>query len=338
MEEQLKALRAEAEDEIARATTLQQVEDVRVRYLGRKGKVTLILRRMGTLSPDDRPRLGSLANEIKGRLSRQIEDRAKEIIAGEEVAAAEADVLDVTLPGYRPELGHRHPISITLRETKQVLIALGFDIASGPEAETDYYNFKALNFPNDHPARDTMDTLYLSESVVLRTHTSPVQIRTMEKQGPPVRIVSLGRCYRCDMPDASHSPVFHQVEGLMVDRDISFAHMKGVLAEFFHHMLGADYHVSLRPDYFPFTEPSAEVRVTCSCMGTGCSGCSNTGSREIGGCGMVDPEVLKVVNYDPEEYTGFAFGLGVDRIAMLKFGISDMRLFFENDLRFLSQF
>lgn len=297
------------------------------------------MRLVGTLPPENRPALGRLANRIKVELEKRFSETREKLLRGDYESRVRKETLDVSLPGRRPSLGRRHPITTTLEEIVAIFRGMGFQLETGPEAESEYYNFDALNMPADHPARDMQDTLYLGPGVLLRTHTSPVQIRIMEKQPPPIRMICAGKTFRADTADASHSPMFHQLEGLMVDKRISFANLKAVLAEFVRLFFGSDTRLRFRPSFFPFTEPSAEVDISCIvCGGKGCSVCSRKGWLEILGAGMVDPIVFKTVGYDPEEYTGFAFGLGIDRIAMLKYGIDDIRLFYENDLRFLNQF
>lgn len=318
----------EAQDEKA-------LEEVKIRYLGRKGKVTLCLRQIGQLPKDVRAQIGKKGNQVKRRIEDAISQR-KKIFSERTVVETK---IDVTLPGRRPyHYGTLHPITQCLREICDIFLRLGFDIVEGPDVELDYYNFEALNIPPDHPARDMQDTFYVSPQVVLRTHTSSIQVRVMEKVRPPIKVISAGAVYRCDA-DISHTPMFHQVEGLLVERGISLAHLKGILTFFMQQMFGSEVKVRFRPSYFPFTEPSAEMDIRCViCEGKGCRICGHTGWLEILGCGMVHPEVFKRVNYDPEIYTGLAFGMGVERIAMLKYGIDDIRLFFENHLRFLRQF
>jgi phenylalanyl-tRNA synthetase alpha chain len=338
LEAQLKALEAEAKAALAEARDLEAVEAARVAYLGRKGKLTAVLSKLGDVPSHDRPRVGRLGNEIKQSLAAMIE-AAEQRIKDEALAAAIARArIDVTLPGFAPAPGHVHPITQTLDEMVSVFEGLGFWVEQGPDVETDYNNFEALNIGKDHPARDMQATFFVSDDVVLRTHTSPVQIRTMKQYPPPVRVICPGRVYRCDS-DLSHSPMFHQLEGFMVDDDINFGHLKGVLMEFIHAFFGTRVGVRFRPSYFPFTEPSAEVDIECViCGGKGCPVCKRSGWIEILGSGMIHPQVLKNVGYDPEKVTGFAFGMGVERIAMLKFRIDSIRAFFENDLRFLRQF
>lgn len=322
--------------DVANAAEPAALEKIRVRLLGRKGLITQALRSLGSLPAAERPRFGQEANRWKKAVEAALEE-AQERLKKAALAAA-AVSLDVTLPGRRLDLGRLHPITQITAEICDIFIRLGFEIAEGPEIETDYYNFEALNIPKDHPARDMQDTFYISENIVLRTHTSPIQVRVMEKQQPPVRVIAPGKTFRRDS-DLTHTPMFHQVEGLLVDKGVSFADLKGVLTLFVHEMFGPEVGLRFRPSFFPFTEPSAEVDIQCViCGGGGCRVCSQTGWLEILGSGMVDPAVFGFVHYDPEVYTGFAFGMGIERIAMLKYGINDLRLFFENDLRFLRQF
>jgi phenylalanyl-tRNA synthetase alpha chain len=323
---------------LSHAKTEKEIDEIRVRVLGRKGDLTQLLKRLGTLSEGDRREIGKRANQVKGDLEKQIEAALSQIRERERRGALEKEKIDITVPGRRIPIGKQHPLTQILEEIIDIFSRLGFEVVEGPEVELDYYNFEALNIPKGHPAREMQATFFISEDVVLRTHTSPMEVRTMEKQPPPVRIISPGPCYRRDS-DPTHSPMFHQVEGLLVDRGITFADLKGVLTFFVHQMFGKETRLRFRPSFFPFTEPSAEVDIECvMCGGKGCGVCSNTGWLEILGSGMTDPAVFGFVNYDPEEVTGFAFGMGVERIAMLKFGINDIRLFFTNDLRFLKQF
>ena len=328
-----------ARADIAAARTSAQLEQVRVRYLGRQGELTQLLRSLGSISAEDRPTLGLAANQTKQTLEMLIDAQWAEAVQAERQHERERRRLDLTLPGRRPPRGSLHPLTRVHDEIVAIFAGLGFSVAEGPEIETDYYNFEALNIPRDHPARDMQDTLYLSESTLLRTHTSPVQIRAMLAQKPPVRIIVPGKVYRRDVADMTHSPMFHQVEGLAVDRGITMADLKGTLELFAREMFGPRSRIRFRPSFFPFTEPSAEVDVLCFvCHGDGCRLCKQGGWLEILGSGMVHPQVLRNVGYDPEEVTGWAFGMGIERIAMLKYGIDDLRLFFENDLRFLRQF
>jgi phenylalanyl-tRNA synthetase alpha chain len=336
--EELEALKNEVFITISHASTEKEISDIRVRYLGRKGSITQLLKGLGALSESERREVGREANQLKESTEASIEEALSRIRERERKEALEKEKIDVTLPGRRIPLGKKHPITQTLDEMIDIFSRLGFEVVEGPEVELDYYNFEALNIPKGHPAREMQATFFISDEVVLRTHTSPMEVRTMEKHPPPVRIISPGPCYRRDS-DPTHSPMFHQVEGLLVDKGIRFSDLKGVLTAFVHQMFGKGTKLRFRPSFFPFTEPSAEVDIECvMCGGKGCGVCSNTGWLEILGSGMTDPAVFKFVNYDPEEVTGFAFGMGVERIAMLKFGINDIRLFFTNDLRFLKQF
>ncbi|MFZ2448486.1 MAG: phenylalanine--tRNA ligase subunit alpha [Syntrophobacteraceae bacterium] len=311
------------------------LEAARVRFLGRKGELARLFKELGKVPEQERREAGRLLNEAKSRLETILSEALDK---SRELAAGKREAIDVTVPGRLPPRGRLHPITQIAVEITRIFNWLGFETVEGPEIELDYYNFEALNIPKDHPARDMQDTFYISEDVVLRTHTSPIQVRTMEKRRPPIRVIAPGRTYRCDS-DVTHTPMFHQVEGLMVDKGVSFGDLKGILTTFVHQMFGPEVGLRFRPSFFPFTEPSAEVDIQCvMCRGQGCRVCSQTGWLEILGSGMVDPEVFKYVGYDPEEVTGFAFGMGIERIAMLKFGIDDLRLFFENDLRFLNQF
>jgi phenylalanyl-tRNA synthetase alpha chain len=336
--EELEKIEKEIVASLLDATTEKEVSEIRVRSLGKKGSVTQLLKRLGTLPEGDRREIGRRANQVKENLEKRIEEALLQIREKEQKEALAKEKVDVTLPGRRIPVGKKHPITQILEEIIDIFSRLGFEVVEGPEVELDYYNFEALNIPKGHPARDMQATFFISDEVVLRTHTSPMEVRTMEKHPPPVRIISPGPCYRRDS-DPSHSPMFHQVEGLLVDRGITFADLKGVLTFFVHQMFGRETKLRFRPSFFQFTEPSAEVDIGCFiCGGKGCGVCSNTGWLEILGSGMTDPAVFGFVNYDPEEVTGFAFGMGVERIAMLKFGINDIRLFFTNDLRFLKQF
>jgi len=333
------AIAQEAREAVAAARSSADLEQARVRFLGRQGVLTQLLRSLGTLAPEERRLVGAAANEAKRMLEALLEERLAEALESERRAQRTRARLDLTLPGRRPPRGVLHPLARVHDEIVAIFAGLGFSVVDGPEVETDYYNFEALNIPRDHPARDMQDTLYLTESTLLRTHTSPVQIRTMLAQKPPVRIIVPGRVFRRDVADASHSPMFHQVEGLAVDRNVTMADLKGTLGLFAREMFGPESRVRFRPSFFPFTEPSAEVDVLCFvCHGQGCRLCKQGGWLEILGSGMVHPQVLKNVGYDPEEVTGWAFGMGIERIAMLKYGIDDLRLFFDNDLRFLRQF
>ena len=334
----LEELQKKAEEELSRAGTEEELLVIKTKYLGRKGLLTGLLRNITSLPTEERALFGKRSNEVKDILTAKIEDILQDMASRKRDETLLRERIDVTLPGRGIRYGRIHPVTQVSREICDIFAGLGFSVVDGPEVELDYYNFEALNIPKDHPARDMQDTFYVEENIVLRTHTSPVQIRTMEKQKPPVRILSPGRVYRPDS-DVSHTPMFHQIEGLLVDRGITFGDLKGVLTFFIKKVFGEETAIRFRPSFFPFTEPSAEVDIQCvMCHGTGCRVCGQSGWLEILGSGMVDPEVFKNVGYDPEEVSGFAFGLGLERIAMLKYGVSDIRLFFENEWRFLEQF
>ncbi len=321
------------------AADLKEIDDVRVKYLGKKGELTGILKMMGKLSAEERPVMGQLANQIRADIEAKIEEAKSQMEQKLLNARLIEETLDVTMPGKKTAIGKKHPLSLVLDEIKDIFIGMGFHIATGPEVELDYYNFEALNIPKDHPARDTQDTFYISDNVVLRTQTSPVQIRTMEQEKPPIRIIAPGRVYRSDEVDATHSPLFHQIEGLVVDKDITMADLKGTLETFAKRLYGEDSVVRFRPHHFPFTEPSCEMDVQCfHCHGEGCRLCKGEGWIEILGGGMVHPKVLQNGGVDPEEYSGFAFGIGLERVVMRRYNIDDLRLFYENDVRFLDQF
>lgn len=338
MKEQINALVERAEQEMLQAKSEKELLDLKVRYLGKKGDLTALMKVLGSLSAEERPQAGQLINTAKDRVEEALAARIATVRAEEKARRLAAERIDVTLPGRVKPVGTKHPVTLVIDEIVDIFAGLGFQVAEGPEVEEDFYNFEALNFPKEHPARDMQDTFFIDDTVLLRTHTSPVQVRTMLKQAPPVRIIAPGTVYRCDS-DATHSPMFHQIEGLMVDKGITFGDLKGILTVFVNQYFGKGTGVRLRPSFFPFTEPSAEVDIACViCKGKGCRVCKNTGWLEILGAGMVDPEVYRHVNYDAEEIAGFAFGMGIERVAMLKYGINDMRFLFENDLRFLSQF
>lgn len=337
MKETLQKIKEEALAALAAPDA--DVEGLRIRYLGKKGELTAVLRGMGKLSPEQRPVMGQIANEVRVQIEEQLTKRAAELKAAAMEARLQKEKLDVTVPGEKIYMGHLHPLTKMRRELEDIFSGMGFSIAEGPEVETDYYNFQALNTPADHPARDTQDTFYITDSVLLRSQTSPVQVRTMEHMRPPIRIISPGRVYRSDTMDATHSPLFHQLEGLVVDEGITMGDLKGTLEKFAQLMFGADTKVRFRPHHFPFTEPSAEVDVSCfQCGGKGCRLCKGEGWIEILGAGMVHPNVLRGCNIDPEKYSGFAFGMGVERIFMLKHHVDDLRYLYENDVRFLAQF
>lgn len=335
MEKTIEQIEEEALKELEASTNAESIRVLSIKYLGRKGLVTRFLRNISNLQQEKRPEAGRKANETKNNLEALFRQSLKQF----ETASHQPNgQVDVSLPGRSVQYGSIHPITLITQQICNIFIRLGFDIVEGPEVETDYYNFEALNIPKNHPARDMQDTFYISENVVLRTHTSPTQPRIMEKQRPPVRIIAPGKVYRCDS-DLTHTPMFHQIEGLLVDRNVSFGDLKGVLTAFVHQMFDEETSLRFRPSFFPFTEPSAEVDIRCvMCKGDGCRICSKTGWLEVLGAGMVHPAVFENVEYDTTHYTGFAFGMGVERIAMLKYGIDDIRKFFENDLRFLGQF
>ncbi|MCX8065367.1 MAG: phenylalanine--tRNA ligase subunit alpha [Candidatus Hydrogenedentes bacterium] len=326
---------------IAKISTVELLEDleqIRVEFLGKKGKVTEILKKLGSLPPEERPIVGNKANEIRDFITEAVETKKKELLEKEFQRKLETEKVDISLPGRSLGKGHMHVINRVMNEIVDIFIQMGFQVASGPEVETEYYNFESLNTPSDHPARDTHDTFYIKPGIVLRTHTSPVQMRVMEKTEPPVAVVVPGRVYRVDN-DASHSPMFNQMEGLLVDEDVTFADLKGTLMYFVKKFFGEETKVRFRPHYFPFTEPSAEMDISCTvCMGKGCRICKNTGWLEILGCGMVHPVVFSYAGYDNEKYQGYAFGFGIDRMAMLKYAIPSINLLFDNNIRFLEQF
>lgn len=340
MEQDLKKLAVEGSRALKGAKSGEELEEVRLQLLGKKGRLTVLLRQMGTLAPAERPAMGKLANQVRDELERALEQRRQELFRQDMERQLASQTLDVTLPGRRPLRGAMHPINIVRREIEDIFLGMGYSIEEGPEIESDYYNFIALNTPKNHPARDMQDTFYVEEEIVLRSHTSPVQVRTMERIAPrvPLKMICPGKVYRRD-DDATHSPMFYQVEGLVVDEGISMADLKGSLQLFASQMFGEGQQVRLRPSYFPFTEPSAEVDILCTvCSGSGCRMCSNTGWLEILGAGMVHPKVLEMSGYDPRQVTGFAFGMGIDRVAMLKHGINHNRYLYQNDLRVLEQF
>jgi phenylalanyl-tRNA synthetase alpha chain len=339
MEKRLKSILSEARERLEGAATIAEAEDVRIKILGKKGKLTEILRSMGSLEPEERRILGQAANKVRQEVEGLLTDRFTAVKEAEKSLRLAEEQIDVTEPGIQKPLGTKHPISITIDEISKVFTSMGYSIAEGPEIETVYFNFDALNAAANHPSRDMTDTFYIDEKTLLRTQTSPVQARTLLEQKPPVKIISPGRCYRVDTPDATHSPMFHQVEGLLVDEGVSMADLKGTLDAFAKDLFGSSVKTNFRPHFFPFTEPSAEMDVSCfKCGGSGCRVCKGSGWIEILGCGMVHPNVLEVGGIDTEKYTGFAFGMGVERIAMLKYGVDDIRLFYENDMRFIGQF
>ena len=335
---ELEQIANEAKASIAAATELSVLDDLRVEYLGKKGRLTGLLKGLGALSNEERPAAGAKINEVKQILQAQINEQKERMESAALNAKLVGETIDVTLPGRGEEMGGLHPVTRTMERIEAFFTRIGYVVEIGPEIEDDYHNFEALNISSHHPARAMHDTFYIDPTTVLRTHTSPVQVRTMEKQPPPIRIICPGRVYRCDS-DITHTPMFHQVEGLVVDKNISFADLKGVIDQFLKAFFEADLPVRFRPSYFPFTEPSAEVDIQCTnCGGEGCRVCSQTGWLEVMGCGMVHPNVFESCNVDTDQFTGFAFGMGVERLAMLRYGVNDLRLFFENDLRFLKQF
>ena len=342
MEEQIAKLKQEAAEAIKKtAANLSELNDVRVKYLGKKGELTSILRGMSKLSKEDRPRIGQIVNEARAQIETLIAEKNEKLKAQELAERLASEKIDITLPGRQQPLGHMHPLTLTLNRIKKIFMSMGFSVEEGPEIERDYFNFEALNLPKDHPARDMQDSFYITDEILMRTQTSPVQARTMQSHEPnsPIRMIAPGRVYRRDDYDATHSPMFTQVEGLVIDEGISLADLKGTLELFLHQIFSEDVGVRFRPSFFPFTEPSAEVDISCvMCHGKGCRVCKGTGWLEILGAGMVHPHVLEMSGYDPKKVSGFAFGLGVERIAMLSYGIADLRLFYDNDTRFLRQF
>ncbi len=339
MKEKLRQIRELAMEKIAQSEELQQLNDVRVAFLGKKGELTAVLKGMKNVSPEERPMVGQMVNETRVIIEEKLEETRKKMEALAMERRLQKEVIDVTLPARKNKVGHSHPNTIALEEVERIFVGMGYEVVEGPEVEYDYYNFEALNIPANHPAKDEQDTFYINNKIVLRTQTSPVQARVMEKGKLPIRMIAPGRVFRSDEVDATHSPSFHQIEGLVIDKNITFADLKGTLEEFAREMFGPETKVKFRPHHFPFTEPSAEVDVTCfKCGGKGCRFCKGEGWIEILGCGMVHPHVLEMSGIDPKEYSGFAFGVGLERIALLKYEIDDMRLLYENDERFLSQF
>lgn len=339
MKDQLNKIKTDTEMELTSVQSIAELEGIRLKYLGKKGELTAVLRGMGALSADERPVIGQLVNDVRAFVENRLDEVKNELQQRERSQQFVKEALDVTMPGKRRNLGKKHPLSIVLDEIKDVFLGMGYEIAEGPEVELDYYNFEALNIPKGHPARDTQDTFYVNENIVLRTQTSPVQIRVMQEKKPPIKIICPGRVYRSDAVDATHSPIFNQVEGLVIDKGVTMGDLSGTLQIFAKSLFGENTRIRLRPHHFPFTEPSAEVDVSCwTCGGKGCRVCKNEGWIEILGAGMVHPKVLKECGIDPEIYSGFAFGLGVERTAMGRFNIDDLRLLYENDVRFLKQF
>ena len=339
MKEQLEKIKEEALKQIAASDALEKLNDIRVSYLGKKGQLTSLLKGMKDVSPEERPKVGQMVNDARALIEGRLEEAKTALAQKAREEQLRKEVIDVTLPAKRQEEGHRHPNTIALEEVERIFIGMGYEVMEGPEVEYDEYNFEKLNIPKGHPARDEQDTFYINDSILLRSQTSPVQVRTMEQGKLPIRMIAPGRVFRSDEVDATHSPSFHQIEGLVIDKGITFADLKGTLEEFAKEMFGTETKVKFRPHHFPFTEPSAEVDVSCfKCGGKGCRFCKGSGWIEILGCGMVHPHVLEMCNIDPDEYSGFAFGVGLERIALLKYEIDDMRLLYENDIRFLKQF
>lgn len=339
MKAKLDQIRQQVQEQIRSCDTTEKLNEIRVNILGKKGQLTDLLKSMKDVAPEDRPKVGQMVNETRAEIERVLEEHKVKMERVLREARMKAEVIDVTLPAKKNELGHRHPNTIALEEVERIFIGMGYEVVEGPEVERDYYNFEALNIPADHPAKDEQDTFYITGDILLRTQTSGVQVHEMEKGRLPIRMIAPGRVFRSDEVDATHSPSFHQIEGLVIDKKITFADLKGTLAEFAKELFGEETKVKFRPHHFPFTEPSAEMDVTCfKCGGSGCRFCKGSGWIEILGCGMVHPHVLEMSHIDPEEYTGFAFGVGLERIALLKYEIDDMRLLYENDIRFLKQF
>ena len=339
MKDQLEKIKKEALDKIDASDALDKLNDIRIAYLGKKGELTQVLKSMKDVAPEDRPKVGQMVNDVRTIIEEKLENTRKELAKKAREEQLKREVIDVTLPAKKNSVGHSHPNTIALNEVEQIFVGMGYEVVEGPEVEYDEYNFEKLNIPANHPAKDEQDTFYITKDIVLRTQTSPVQARVMEQGKLPIRMISPGRVFRSDEVDATHSPSFYQVEGLVIDKHITFADLKGTLAEFAREMFGENTKVKFRPHHFPFTEPSAEMDVTCfKCGGKGCRFCKGSGWIEILGCGMVHPHVLEMCGIDAEEYTGFAFGVGLERIALLKYEIDDMRLLYENDIRFLKQF
>ena len=339
MKEKLKEIHDRAISTLKEISQIKELEETKVKLLGKKGELTAVLKEMGKLSAEERPILGQMANEVRQDIESKLEEVKKRLLAAEQEMKLKAETIDVTMPGRTCSCGHKHPMSIVIDEISDIFIGMGYEIAEGPDVEKDYYNFEALNIPADHPAKDEQDTFYINADILLRTQTSPVQVRTMEKGKLPIRVICPGAVYRSDEVDATHSPVFHQLEGLVVDKGITMVDLKCAFAEFAKELFGENVKVRFRPHHFPFTEPSAEMDVSCfACGGKGCRVCKGEGYIELLGCGMVHPKVLKMSGIDPEEYSGFAFGMGLERVAMQRYGITDLRLLFENDMKFLKQF
>ena len=339
MKEKLQQIKNTALEELNKISNKAELENIRVKYLGKKGELTQILRGMGKLSSEERPVIGKLANEVRGSIEELIEKAVTEIKLKEKEAKLKNEVIDISMPGRKQTVGRKNPLQLTLDSIMDIFISMGFSIEEGPEVEKDYYNFEALNIPKNHPARGEQDTFYINDDVVLRTQTSPIQVRTMENQKPPIKMIAPGKVYRSDSVDATHSPIFYQIEGLVIDKGITFADLKGTLELFTKKMFGEKMQTKFRPHHFPFTEPSAEMDATCFvCGGKGCNVCKNSGWIELLGCGMVHPDVLRNCGIDPEVYSGFAFAFGLDRMVMQKYELDDIRLLYESDMRFLNQF
>ena len=339
MKEQLERIKAEALAKIEASDALEKLNEIRVAYLGKKGELTSVLKSMKDVAPEERPQVGQLVNDARAQIEEKLEETKKALARRAREEQMKKEVIDVTLPAKKMKIGHSHPNTIALEEVERIFIGMGYEVVEAPEVEYDHYNFEKLNIPKGHPARDEQDTFYINDNILLRSQTSPVQVRTMETRKPPIRIIAPGRVFRSDEVDATHSPSFHQIEGLVIDKNITLSDLKGTLAEFAKELFGEETKVKFRPHHFPFTEPSAEMDVSCfKCGGKGCRFCKGSGWIEILGCGMVHPHVLEMCGIDPDEYSGFAFGVGLERIALLKYEIDDMRLLYENDIRFLKQF
>ena len=339
MKEQLEKIKSEALAKIDASDALEKLNEIRVAYLGKKGELTTVLKSMKDVAPEERPKVGQMVNEVRALIEERLEETKTALARKAREEQMKREVIDVTLPAKKANTGHKHPNTIALEEVERIFVGMGYEVVEGPEVEYDLYNFEKLNIPKGHPARDEQDTFYINDSILLRSQTSPVQARVMEKQKPPIRMIAPGRVFRSDEVDATHSPSFHQIEGLVIDKNVTFADLKGTLQEFAKELFGPETKTKFRPHHFPFTEPSAEVDVSCfKCGGKGCRFCKGSGWIEILGCGTVHPNVLRMCGIDPEEYTGFAFGVGLERIALLKYEIDDMRLLYENDIRFLKQF
>jgi len=339
MKEKLQQISAEALESLSKVSDLKVLDEMRVKFLGKKGELTQILKGMGSLSAEERPIIGQMANEVRSKIEAKMEETKAALAAKEQELKLKSEVIDVTMPGHTCSCGHKHPLTKVIDDIKDIFIGMGYEIAEGPEVELDYFNFEALNIPADHPAKDEQDTFYINKDILLRTQTSPVQVRVMQNKKPPIRIIAPGRVYRSDEVDATHSPIFHQMEGLVIDKGITMGDLKGALEVFAKELYGNNIKVRFRPHHFPFTEPSAEMDISCFvCGGKGCRVCKDSGWIELLGCGMVHPKVLEMQGIDSKVYSGFAFGMGLERVAMRKYGINDLRLLYENDVKFLKQF